>query len=152
MSKSNTKYVATVAFAQGISQVMASHYKKLTGRDKFKKMIIDLYVICDDIITNHPEKISKKEAKRVEKAVSVMNQYGLEDAKSYKTYISFLIALVSERMTELKKSKRSTKTAKLEQINDRLISMYDYFDLRVKNEEYDQDAMKLLNNFNILFN
>ena len=152
MSKSNTRYIATVAFAQAISQIMAAHYSKKPGRKKFKDMILKLYAICDNIIVNHTEKLSKKEANHVEKAVKVMNEHGLENAKSYKTYISFLIAIVNERITELSKSKKkSPKVTKLDTINDQLILMYEYFEQRLKNNEYDVDAMKLLNNFNLLF-
>ena len=152
MSQSNVRYITTIGFAHAVTQIIARKYEKKEGRLTFKNMLMELYEICDNILINNKEKITDKESVRIKKAIKIMEDNGLENASSYKTYISFLIGAVNERMTEMPENKRqSPKYVNLEVISERLVSMYQYYDLRVKNEDYDADALKLLNNFNELF-
>jgi len=152
MSRANTRYIATVAFSVGIAMIMNKHYRELEGRKNIKNKISKLYHVSDEIIGNHPEKISAKEGKKIEDAVVKMNEHGLENASSYQTYIAFLIALISERITELQRKKGSKKkTDNLEKILKLLEPMYVYFEQRTRNKGFDEDATKLLNNFNLIF-
>lgn len=151
-SKAELKFVTTIATITAVTQTMRRKYAELTGRERIKGKLDELENISWKYLAVTNKNLSRKDIKAVEQKMAVMSDNGLESVSSYKSYMSFILALLDGREQELKeKAPKSPKMNMVSELTERVMDIYNYFDIRARGEKYDHEGLHLEQQFNRCF-
>lgn len=150
VSKSQEKFMVSIALVVGACQNMQQHYDKKYGCNKIKTMITDLKIQSDKALSMAHGTFNQKQFDSVEKKIEAMCTDGLENADSYQVYISMLIGIISDLMVEIPDT--SAKYVPLNNILLSLENIYSYFEQRTRKEAFDIEGLRLMESFNHNFN
>lgn len=153
-SKSDRKFLTTLSFSRQIGEAIFKSYDGEIKGDLIRKRALELLNISDKYLSKFAPvaKMTDKNLAEISRVVSGMMKNGLGETKSFQTYLSMLIGMLSERETELIQCKGSqgkiNAMAELQRISD---NCYRYFASRTRNDEFDVLGCDLLNVFNLEF-
>ena len=146
VSKSQEKFMVSMALVVGACQNMQSHYQDKNGCLKIKSMITDLKNKSNKLLNMAHGTFNQKQFDRVGKKIGDMCADGLENAESYQVYISMLIGIVSDLIVEI--PKHSAKYVPLNELLKDIENIYSYFEQRTRQESFDISGLKLMESFN----
>lgn len=148
-SRSQRQFMTVCALIIGACQNMQQHYNTKPGCENIKAMIAGLKEKTSGVIHLADGDFTPKQFQEAEKKIGDMCLDGLESAKSYQVYISMLIGILTDTLVDMKPA--SLKYAPCCDILKVLESMYTYFSIRTRNEQFDVSGMELMESFNKTF-
>lgn len=152
-SKSEIKFVTTVATITAVTQKMRQKYAELAGRERIKKQLSELENISWKYLSDTNKNLSPEDIYKVDNKMTVMSANGLESVSSYKSYMAFILAILDGREQELKeKAPTSEKLSMVQDLINQVFAIYNYFDIRARSEKYDLEGLNLEQQFNRYFN
>ena len=149
-SKSQTKYMVTCALTVGVAIMMERHYHDKPGCERIRGLIAALNIKGNDALLSAHGELSRQEIDMIRKKVTMMQEAGLDDSKSFQTHIAGLIGIVTDRLIELPET--SGKVQPLHNVLAVLENIHRYFEQRTRSERFDAQGFKMLRKFDELFN
>jgi hypothetical protein len=139
-----------LSLVAGVANIMYIRYTEKSGRERIKKHLVELHDMGMATFEHAHGSINQKETKALEDTIQKFEaESGLLEVKSFQTFISLLIGIISERAQEITEfSPHSTKLKPLAEITSKLEVIHTYFYSRTRNDENDVEACRLLEFFN----
>ena len=150
-SKSERKFLTTLSFSLQIGHAMFKSYEKETKCNLIKKRSLELHDLSQTYLSMFaPEaKMTDRNLADITRVVDRMMTDGLENTKSFQTYLSMLIGMLSERENELVMHNGSqAKIDSMRSLQELADKCWVYFSSRTRKDEFDELGLKLLNVFN----
>jgi hypothetical protein len=153
-SKSERKFLTTLSFARQIGEAIFKGYENETKGNLINKRSLELMNVSDKYLSKFAPgaKMTDKNLADISRVVGEMMKGGLEDTKSFQTYLAMGLGMLSERETELIECNGSPgKIAAMVELQKVSDNCYRYFASRTRKEDFDVLGCDLLNVFNLGF-
>jgi hypothetical protein len=155
-SSAERKYATTVGTVVAVTEKMIMHYNEKTGCEWVKMELSELKRMAWEYLAKSNRMMMKgmedKDLARVAQAMDHLSDNGLESVRSYRTYLAFQLALLSEREQELEfHNGNPEKISMVADLKERTSKVWEYYASKNKREDLDADATKLLDTFNKCF-
>lgn len=124
-SKSQTQYMASVALVIGAMYVMGNHFRHVEKCARTTRAMLKTHLKAGSAITLAHGHLTPDEIKEIGQKIAVMQSNGLEGAESCRVYISMLIGVISEMLTDI--PERSPKHRPLFEVQGDLERLYELF-------------------------
>jgi len=153
-SKSERKFLTTLSFAMQVGHAMYKSYENEDKCNLIKKRSMDLCQRSEFWLSMFaPEaRMTDRNLAEIARVVDKMMTNGLEETKSFQTYLSMLIGMLSERENELVMHKGSqAKIDSMRSLQELADKCWVYFSSRTRKDEFDELGLHLLDVFNCEF-
>lgn len=153
-SKAERKYATTISTVIAVTDKMQSEYKDKCGQqqEKLKERLAKLNEASWKYLRVANKNFKRNDIKIVADKMDYMVENGLESVGSYRSYLAYIIGLLSERETELlQHNPKSEKIGILRQLHDEVLAVWKYYACRGRRDDFDVEGLNLLNTFNECF-
>lgn len=146
-SRSQASYMIKVALVSALYLSLDQVYREKEGREALKEKIKDGFEYAQTLFDYADGKFVQSELDQIDERINYIFDQGFHDAESAQVYISAMIGLVSELLTDLigasKKKRKSKKIRPLEIMVEKLESLYVYFSSRTRQDRFDRQGLEL---------
>lgn len=150
-SKAQRKFLTTLSFSTQIGVAIFKSYEGEVKGELIRKRSLELQILSDKYLSRFApgSNMTDKNLAEVARVVEGMMKNGLEETKSFQTYLSMLIGMLSERESELASfGGGQDKINAMIELQKSAENCYRYFASRTRNESFDVLGCELLNVFN----
>lgn len=150
-SKADRKFLTTISFSMQVGHAIYKSYELEPKCNLIKKRSKDLHDLSETCLSLYGPTVNMtdKNLAEITRVVDKMMTNGLEETKSFQTYLSMLIGMLSEREGELVMHNGSqAKIYYMRDLQEVADKCWLYFSSRTRKDEFDELGFKLLETFN----
>ena len=148
-SQSQAQYMIRLAFVSALYMSLEQQYRNIEGKRRIKDIIHRDLEYTQKLFNLGHGQFNREELDEIQKRIDIIFKNKYEEVDSAQVYISSMIGLVSEMLTEM--PEKSKKYEPLEILLKRMEGLYDYFAFRTRQPRFDEEGLLLMNLINYHF-